>query len=194
MLLIGLLIATLAISVSPRSQQRLNELLTSISSTVFASNENPDPTARLRIKNWEQTLDLINEKPILGQGYNTLAFIKQNRGQVSSTSVHSASGSDSSLLTILATTGLLGISIYIFIIFSLGLTAYKLAFKSKNLFIKNYGLGYFGALISLQVHSLFVNSQLFAPFMIYFWIATGLLFYYNRLNQEQPLQTHQSQN
>lgn len=161
----------LGLAVSERAQERTAELITSISSVLTTNAvENPDPTARLRIQNWQQTWYLIEKRPLLGSGYNNLRSVNYREGFVTDTEIHSASGSDSSLLTIFATTGVFGLITYLWIIF----LALKHSFfgwrdtKSKPT-SKGLSLGILGATTSILIHSLFVNSLLFAPILIYLW-------------------------
>ena len=175
LLVIILIIGALGISLSDRAQERVGELVTSINSVLFNSSENPDPTARLRIQNWEQTVSLIAQKPLFGHGYNTLAYTKLNQGFIQDEDVHSASGSDSSLLTIFATTGLFGLLTYL--LFLAGSLAYAFRrWRSSPDKEKGLYLGLFTALVTLIIHSCFVNSLLFPQIMIYLFISLGLLY------------------
>ena len=171
-----LIIGTIGVSVSDRAQQRLSELSTSITSVLFNNSENPDPTARLRIQNWEQTFQLISQKPLFGHGYNNLSSVKLQEGFVENEGVHSASGSDSSLLTITATTGFLGLISFLLIITLMAIKSAQKWFQSKHPLSKGLGLGFFSGLIGLLVHSLFVNSLLFPQIMIFFWPMLGLIY------------------
>ncbi len=176
-LLIGsVIIFIVALNFLPRAQERVDDLYHSVESFVFNTSTNPDPTARLRIQSWNQTLELIWQRPLLGSGYNTLKYVKYDEGFIQNTDVHSASGSDSSLLTILATTGVLGLFPFLWLYWN----ALKLSFqnwRSKKipLMWQGYGLGVFAGTMGLLVHSLFVNSLLFAQIMIFFWISVGIL-------------------
>lgn len=172
-----IIIGTLGVSVSDRAQQRLSEFSTSISSIIFNSNENPDPTARLRIKNWEQTWELIKQKPLLGHGYNTLTYTKLRAGYIKEENNHSASGSDSSLLTILVTTGITGLLAFITMLINLFQTSIKTYSKNSA---KAFALGYIASLIAILVHSNFVNSLLFPQILIPFWVLTGLIYSLSR--------------
>lgn len=187
----GIIIIFIALNFLPRAQERVEDLVFSIQSLVFNTNENPDATARLRIISWNQTLELIQKRPLLGSGYNTLKYVKYNEGFVEDPSVHSASGSDSSLLTILATTGILGLLPFLLLHWNL----LKLSFQNwrshsdrlpgtpqngvgRNKTIplqwQGYGLGIFAGFIGLLLHSLFVNSLLFPQILIPLWISAGL--------------------
>lgn len=185
LLVIFLILGAIGIASSDRAQQRVGELTTSINSVLFNTAENPDPTARLRIQNWDQTMHLISLKPLLGHGYNTLSYVKLAAGFIEDENIHSASGSDSSLLTILVTTGLLGLIpflIFLFIILRDSLKAWK---KSKKLATQGIGLAIFCSLISLLIHSNFVNSLFFPQIMIYLWILLGLFYQLKTNNQAQ---------
>ena len=181
LLLIFLIIGAIGISVSDRAQQRVGELVTSINSVLFNSSENPDPTARLRIQNWEQTWQLIGQNPWLGHGYNTLTYIKLNQGFIQDESTHSASGSDSSLLTILVTTGVFGLLPFLYFLWLIlknsFLAWHKPTSTTNQLPLEGLGLGMFCTIIALFVHSNFVNSLFFPQIMIYFWILLGLFYF-----------------
>ncbi len=157
----------LGISISPRALQRITDLAYSVSSVLTNTAENPDATARLRIKNWEQTITLIEKRPLLGNGYNTLRQVKFQEGMISDLNHHAATGSDSSNLTILATTGILGLLPFLWLQF----TILQLSWKNSK---KNgLALGLLGGFLALFIHSFFVNSLLFPQIMIYLWISLG---------------------
>lgn len=185
LLIIAIILGLAAFSVLPRAQERANDLIHSAQSLLFNTAENPDPTARLRIKSWDQTLLLILKKPWFGSGYNTLRSVKVQEGFVENTEVHSASGSDSSILTILATTGILGLVPFLWLYWSILATAFK-TWRKKTMAIqqskinesfsgRGYGLGLLAGMIGLVGHSFFVNSLLFPHIMIFIWILAGIL-------------------
>ncbi len=172
-LVIAIIIGLAAFSVLPRVQERTNDFIHSAQSLIFNTAENPDPTARLRIKSWDQTFQLITKRPWLGSGYNTLRSVKVQEGFVENTEIHSASGSDSSILTILATTGIFGLISFLW----LYLNVLKQSFRNWRVstFAPGYGLGFFAGMIGLIGHSFFVNSLLFPHIMIFIWILAGIL-------------------
>jgi O-antigen ligase len=130
-------------------------------------NRTEDPTANFRIQSWKDAIKLTSEKPLFGYGYNNLATIKTERDLLRSESDHSASGSDSSLLTVLATGGILGfIPFFLFYLFS-----FIEAAKRRK---EAIALGFMGVIAVLFVHSIFVNSLLFPPMMIFFWASWAI--------------------
>lgn len=175
-LIITIILALIGISASDRAQQRVGELITSINSIVFNTSENPDPTARLRILNWEQTVELIKQKPFFGHGFNNLAFVRAQAGYIQSETIHSASGSDSSILTLLATTGVIGTAPFLlFLLYTIFQS--KKYFNSKKHTIQSaLALGCLSGLLAIIAHSNFVNSLFFAPLMIFLWIIVGYFY------------------
>ncbi len=173
LLIIAIILGLIGIYVSDRAQQRVGELITSVNSIVFNSSENPDPTARLRILNWEQTISLIKEKPLLGHGFNNLAYVRAQAGYIESETIHSASGSDSSILTLFATTGIIGTIPFLLFLFYTLIQSNK-HFNSKKYTIQSgLALGCLSGVLAIITHSNFVNSLFFAPLMIFLWIIVG---------------------
>jgi len=97
---------------------------------------------RAKIENYRQGLSLFVTSPIIGCGYNTLGFLRQNPSNTS----HHLFGFDSSLLTIAVTTGSIGLILFLLGIRNLFLF---LTFPRRLL------------LIAVLAHSLFANSFLY---------------------------------
>jgi len=108
-----------------------------------------------RLENYKETLKIAAKSPLFGIGYNNICLY---RGDPAS---HSCSGADSSPLLVLATTGSVGLLMF--------LSCIILFFK--NLAKGPYEAGFIASVLALAVHSLFVNS-LFYPFTMAFF---GLL-------------------
>lgn len=173
---IALVILLVGLGVSERAQQRVGEMFTSINSIFLETPDTPDPTTKLRIESWHNTISLIEEKPILGHGYNTLRFVTYNRGIYASPQLHAAGGSDSSLLTIFATTGILGLAAFVWMLARVIKQCF-LGWRNKKLtpYLNGYSLGMLGGIFALLVHSVFVNSLLYPLILIPLWICIGLL-------------------
>lgn len=184
LLIIVLIIGAIGLSVSDRAQQRAGELVTSMTSVLFNTSENPDPTARLRIQNWEQTLELIGQKPLLGHGYNNLAAVKMSEGFIKSEDVHSASGSDSSLLTLTATTGFAGLLVFLYFLWLILRDSWQTWRRTTHPELAGWSLGLFIITLTLLVHSNFVNS-LFFPQILLFYLPLISVFYRLRFGHDQ---------
>lgn len=108
-----------------------------------------------RIENYKSTLNIISKSPVFGIGYNNMCIAYNKYIGFQKLSSHACSGSDSSILFILATTGVLGLIIFIYLIL-------RIKDSTKNSKYFNILSGSFAALL---VHSMFSNS------MFYSWIA-----------------------
>lgn len=125
-------------------------------------------TASLRFSTWRQGFEIFQKNPVLGIGFNAYnqALGQYHLGDGQFLGGKGATTNDSSLLYILATTGILGILAYFLFIFGI--------IKSKN-------PGLIAAIIGLLGHSVFVNS-LFYPFFL-IWIILSL----SNLYDKQPV-------
>lgn len=103
-----------------------------------------------KAENYREAFSVFKKSPIIGHGYNNLAQVREIKIDNS----HSNAGFDSSLMTILTTTGLIGL-----ILFILGLI---------KIFCKN-DLTTQSILIAVLIHSLFANSLLY-PWVLLFFI------------------------
>ena len=115
-------------------------------------------SASSRLNTWEQGITLFQKSPVLGIGYNAYRYgIREyNLGDEQFLASHGASSNDSSLLFVLSTTGILGLLVYLYFLWTL--------LKSSN--GKNFTL--FAVLVGLLVHSIFANSLFYPPILA--WI------------------------
>ena len=111
-------------------------------------------SAIARVENYQETLQVFKTSPLFGIGFNNMCIARNKFIGIESFSSHSCSGSDSSLLLILATTGIVGLASFIY----LGINVWK---NSNNLF-KILS-------VSLLIHSIFSNS-LFYPWIMEYLI------------------------
>ncbi|MFA5855160.1 MAG: O-antigen ligase family protein [Candidatus Gracilibacteria bacterium] len=162
----------LLVAILPPVQSRFISLVDSIGSATTSSYTLPDASSRLRYASWEEAWNLFMESPLIGQGYNRYKYAALELGTLKDTEIHSASGSDSSLLNVLATTGIFG-GIAFFAIYLL--LAKSAIYPSRN-FCGNLSCGFFAGIFALTVHSIFVNSLLFPLIMAPFWICAGLIY------------------
>ena len=103
-----------------------------------------------KIINYQEAVATFLKSPLIGHGYNNLPTIRQLDNN------HSRGGFDSSLLTILATTGILG--------FGLWALGFIQIFRQSSPFKQTL-------LIAILVHSLFANS------LLYPWILVLFVFF-----------------
>ncbi len=115
-----------------------------------------------RFENYSETIEIFKTSPLFGVGYNNLCLARQIYLGTADFSSHSCSGSDSSLLFVLVTTGVVGFLIFVNLIFE----------SVKNVDRSIYGQAFLACLGALLLHSFFVNS-LFYPWVMGFM---GILF------------------
>lgn len=112
-----------------------------------------------RLENYSETISIAKKSPLLGVGFNNICLAREKYWQRADFESHACSGSDSSLLLILATTGIVGLLIFLTLVCKLIMNL------SKNI----YGTAFLSCLVALLIHSLFVNS-LFYPWVMG-WMA-----------------------
>lgn len=110
-------------------------------------------SASFRLSTWQQGINLFQKSPILGVGFNAYRYgVKEyDLGDNQFIQSHGSSSNDSSLLSVLSTTGIIGLGAFIFFLGSL--------FKStshESLILK-------AAILGLLIHSIFANSLFYPP-------------------------------
>jgi O-antigen ligase len=112
-------------------------------------------SAVARIEDYQSTLKIFSTSPVFGIGYDNVCIAYQKFIGFQDFSSHACSGSDSSLLFILATTGITGFIIFLTLLTKIA----KLVKKSIE------GRVFIASSLALLIHSLFSNS-LFYPWII----------------------------
>jgi O-antigen ligase len=130
-----------------------------------------DDTSQARIISWKNAAKVLNNQPIFGVGFNNYRYA-QEKYQLykdpNQVELHSSSGSDSSILLVAATTGLVGLFLFLTFLGSLPAISIK---KSSQEPVK---LIFISVFVSLIIHSQFVNSFFFPQISVLFWFLFGL--------------------
>lgn len=131
-------------------------------------------SAFARVGNWEQSISLAQESPIVGFGFNSLPFIRSIPGietslipGISSRISRSGAGIDNSLLFVLVTTGLVGLASYLWLLkkmIALGVDKKK---ELQAIFL--------ASLTAVLIHSFFSNSLFYPWVVIWIWILVGVV-------------------
>jgi len=122
------------------------------------------PSIEARLKNYSETLNVFGKYPVLGVGYNNMCVARNTFIGEEEYSSHACSGSDSSLLLILATTGVVGLMVFAG---SVG-RVFKLVKKG------HYSQILIASSVALLVHSMFSNSLFFPWIMGYMTILLAI--------------------
>lgn len=127
-----------------------------------------------RIGNAERAMTLIREKPVFGHGYNLLRFVATDHSWIDETLIPSRSGSglDTSFLFVGATTGIVGMAVYLWLIVRL----FRMAIPGLqgNAKQRLAAAGYISTLSALVVHSIFINSLFYPWILVWMWVGTGV--------------------
>ncbi len=126
-------------------------------------NINREQSASFRLTTWQQGLDIFQKSPLFGVGYNSYRYALQKYDLADNQFIesHGSSGNDSSLLFIMATTGLIGLIFYL--LFLITLARFGL---SENIALPS-------AVIGLLVHSLFANSLFYPAILLWLFLKSA---------------------
>ena len=168
-ILAGLILALLIFLFVPRVQERVTGAL------------NIDETAKLRLENYSKTLLIIEDHWLIGVGFDNFryaqgyyGFLSDKRG-VEGTGGHSGSGSDSSLLLVLATSGVFGFAVFLIFLGCVFIKSIKLFYQSTG-YQKVLFLTVLASLSAIIVHSQFVNSFFYPWIMLWFFTLLGITY------------------
>jgi len=124
-----------------------------------------ESTIQFRLINWRQSINIATDHLIFGVGFNAYRYSQNDYGYLDFANwraSHAGGGADSSLLFVLATTGLFGLLAYLWLWAKTGVSAWK----KGNLVIM-------ASVTSLIVHSFFSNSLFYPWIMGWFWLLLG---------------------
>lgn len=160
LLVVSILIALLAYLAIPRVQTRISSVT------------DPADSAHFRLISWKNTLKVAKDNLWLGFGYNTFRFTQKDYGFLGSgLGGHSGGGSDSSLLLILATTGLPGFFLFLpFLVFPWISSGMRILKKQDA---TSWDFTFFSLLPALLVNSFFINSLFYPPILFLWNLALG---------------------
>lgn len=146
----------------------------SIYQKTTAEPRNIDRTksAQARLGTWEQGYNMFLQNPILGTGFNSYRFAleKYHLSNNEFLTERGSTSNDSSLLFVLATTGVIGFILYItFLIYLLILSFIN---HQKNII---YGTILFSGLLGLILQSFFINNLFYPWILIWIFLIIPLL-------------------
>lgn len=114
-------------------------------------------TTNLKIINYKETLKIIKKSPVIGVGFNNFCPARSVYLNDKDTSSNSCFGSDSSILFIIATTGIVGLMLFVKFIFSIS------SFPLLTI-----------SFVSVLIHSFFSNSLFYPWVMFWLFVLLGL--------------------
>lgn len=123
-----------------------------------------------RITTWNQAIEISKDNPVFGIGFNLLRYEQRKRGFLGDDwlTSHSASGIQNSYAFVLATSGILGLLAFVWLVISMFKVHkkhfYKVDRKSQVIII---------SLVAISIHTIFTNSWFYSWTMIWIWILLG---------------------
>lgn len=132
--------------------------------TRISGITDPADSASLRLASWRNTTKIIKDNFWTGVGFNSFRYAQEDYGFLTpdDDEIHSGAGSDSSLLFVFATTGILGFLVY--------LTAFLFPAIDAFIMNKNGWLLLCSLLAGLLLESQFINSLFYPQIMFVLFI------------------------
>lgn len=132
-----------------------------------------------RVDSVRVATEIIKNNFIFGIGFNTYRYAQVKygfRNPVNAAVSHADAGTDNSFLFIFATTGIVGLLLYLFLLFNLLQKSYLCFVSSKTTSIWKYlSIATFASIVGIIADSLFINSLFYSFIMIWMWILLGLI-------------------
>lgn len=132
-------------------------------------------SSEARIDSAKAAVQIIENNPIFGIGFNTYRYAQVKYGFRSiANSSHADAGTDNSFLFVLATTGIVGLIFYINLLWNMLKKSY-LIYKGNTGIQKYLGIITFTSIGGIIINSFFINSLFYSFIMIWIWILLGLM-------------------
>ncbi len=128
-------------------------------------------SSQQRIESSQVAIKIFQSNPVFGVGFNAYRYAQNKFGlnnQIWQTT-HSGAGTDNSFLFVLATTGIIGLISYLYLILRI-FTLAKVNFKNNV-----FSLILFSSLAGLIFNSFFINSLFYVFILEWIWIVASLI-------------------
>ena len=138
--------------------------------TRIAGGVDPDDSARARIVSWKDTFEIVRDKPLMGVGFNTFRYAQERYGLFDFRDPlggRAGAGSDSSLLLVLATTGVVGLACFLLLGFK---ALWPVWVGGSN----PVSLAVLAGFSGLLAGSNFINSLFYPWIMVWMWTMLAL--------------------
>lgn len=136
-------------------------------------------SAEARIDSAKIAIQIIKDNPFLGIGFNTYRYVQIEygfRNPVNTRVSHADAGTDNSFLFVFATTGIIGLIIYLNLLLQILKRSYLTYKQYKDQDVQRYiGLIIVVSIGGIMVDSFFINSLFYSSVMIWMWVLLGLI-------------------
>ncbi len=159
----------------------LNFLPSNIINRLLTIGSLEDSSNAYRVKLWELTLDIIKDNWLVGVGFGYIPLrITFERYTGTKLAYHS----HNTYLQTIAETGILGLIVFIILIFVLYKYAIKRLIKEEDRYIKTMAVGVIAGLSALLAHGAFESVLYIPKIIITFWILVALILVLIRISDE----------
>ena len=129
-----------------------------------------DTSTSARLRTWERGFEASTKRPIFGHGVSGWYFI------------------DNQFMRVLVETGLLGLTAFIFLLYSIFKEGWRVYRATDDKLYKGICIGFLAGLVGLVVHSLGANTFIIIRIMEPFWLLAGIIMVIPTLQMEEGVQ------
>jgi len=122
-----------------------------------------DDSSEFRVLIWKQSMAMFQKSPLVGLGYGVFRTLGLILGDTHNIYVK-----------ILVEQGLLGMFVFLFVIFAFIRTGFKLYQKGEDGFAKGLGIGLIACITTMLVNNFFGDRWSYFELSAYLWILAGL--------------------
>jgi O-antigen ligase len=116
-----------------------------------------DTSTSIRLRSWARGFEASMKRPIFGYGVTGWYFI------------------DNQFTKVLVETGFLGLSAFLFLLYSIFKEGWKVFKETNDNFYKGITIGFIAGLVGLIVHSVAANTFIIVRIMEPFWLLAGIV-------------------
>ena len=136
-----------------------------VSMTYDQQDNQLDSSSQTRISIWEDALQLFNESPIIGMGFNTYQCLHRIRGYEDTHNLY---------VKILVETGIVGLLLFVAMLWRFVTIGFRL-FRSNDPFFASLGLGLAGWIVAALVANVVGDRWMYMQVCGYMWIIAGFV-------------------
>lgn len=128
-------------------------------------------SSEARITSAKEAITLISKSPFIGVGFNAYRYGQRRFGLPTDANLyisHAEAGTDNSFLFTFATTGIVGLIAFLYLLSRI--IEYVRANKEESLYIRNAKIA---GLTGLCINSFFINSLFFPMILCFLWLWLG---------------------
>jgi putative inorganic carbon (HCO3(-)) transporter len=166
LVLAGVFLFTWTTLVPPAVEQR-------VAMTYDAQNGAVDNSSRTRLSLWSNAMNVYQENPVWGTGFDTYEYMHLNRRTDGFAGYYA--DTHNYFVKVLVETGAVGFLLFLWLLGRIVSEGYRLFRRAHDPFFKSLGLGVIGWLVCTVVANLFGDRWTFLQVNGYMWVIAGLV-------------------